>query len=134
MGLKPLRNNFFIFLEPEKNRIFSRKYRIFSIFRQKIDDFLSIFVLPIFFVKIISMQPKNRYFIDKSVEKSDFLSINRSKKIRFFFHWLYLIDMAFRWIHDVDPSDTSVFVLQNMHISHLVDTEQVRILLIINYY
>ena len=47
---------------------------------------------------------------------------------------LYLIDMAFRGIHDADPLDTSVLVLQNRHRSHLVDTEQIRILLIINYY
>ena len=47
---------------------------------------------------------------------------------------LYLIDMAFRGIYDADPSDTSNLVLQDRHISHLVDTEQVRILLIINYY
>ena len=43
---------------------------------------------------------------------------------------LYLIDMAFRGIHDVDPSDTSVLFLQDRHRSHLVDTEQVRNLLI----
>ena len=47
---------------------------------------------------------------------------------------LYLIDMAFRGIHDVDPLDTSVLVLQDRHRSHLVDTEQVRNLLISNYY
>ena len=47
---------------------------------------------------------------------------------------LYLIDMEFRGIHDADPSNTSVLVLQDIHISYLVDTEQVRILLIINYY
>ena len=43
---------------------------------------------------------------------------------------LYLIDMASRGIHDVDPSDTSVLFLQDRHRSHLVDTEQVRNLLI----
>ena len=43
---------------------------------------------------------------------------------------LYLIDMAFRGIHDADPSDTSVLCLQDRHRSHLVDTEQVRNLLI----
>ena len=47
---------------------------------------------------------------------------------------LYLIDIAFRGIHDADPSDTSVLVLQDRHRSHLVDTEQVRNLLISNYY
>ena len=47
---------------------------------------------------------------------------------------LYLIDMAFRGIHDADPLDTFVLVLQDRHRSHLIDTEQVRILLIINYY
>ena len=43
---------------------------------------------------------------------------------------LYLIDMAFSGIHDVDPSDTFVLFLQDRHRSHLVDTEQVRYLLI----
>ena len=43
---------------------------------------------------------------------------------------LYLIDMAFRGIHDADPSDTSVLFLQDRHRSHLVYTEQVRNLLI----
>ena len=37
-------------------------------------------------------------------------------------------------IHDADSSDTSVLVLQDRHRSHLVDTEQVRNLLISNYY
>ena len=45
---------------------------------------------------------------------------------------LYLIDMAFRGIHDADPSDTSVLFLQDRHRSHLVDTEQVRNLLIMH--
>ena len=48
--------------------------------------------------------------------------------------FLYLIDMTFRGIHDADPPDTSVLVLQDRHRSHLVDTKQVRILLIVNYY
>ena len=42
--------------------------------------------------------------------------------------------MAFRGLHDVDPLDPFVLVLQNRHRSHLVDTEQVCILLNINYY
>ena len=42
--------------------------------------------------------------------------------------------MAFRGIHDVDPLDPFVLVLQDRHRSHLVDTEQVCILLLINYY
>ena len=44
---------------------------------------------------------------------------------------LYLIDMAFRGIHDAYPSNTSILVLQDRHISHLVDTKQVRFF--INY-
>ena len=58
---------------------FSRKYRIFTIFRRKIDDFSRFF--PNFFssdffsVKIVSMLPENRFFADKSAEKSDFLFI-----------------------------------------------------------
>ena len=44
---------------------------------------------------------------------------------------LSVIDMAFSGLHDADPSDPSVLVLQDRHRSHLVDTEQVCILLII---
>ena len=47
---------------------------------------------------------------------------------------LSVIVMAFRGLHDADPFDPSVLVLQDRHGSHLVDTEQVCILLIINYY
>ena len=35
---------------------------------------------------------------------------------------LFVIDMAFGGIHDVDPLDPSVLVLQDRHKSHLVDT------------
>ena len=45
---------------------------------------------------------------------------------------LSVIDMAFRGLHDVDPLDPSVLVLQDRHRSHLVDTKQICILLIIN--
>ena len=45
---------------------------------------------------------------------------------------LSVIDMAFRGLHDADPLDPFVLVLQNRHRSHLVDTEQVCILLLIN--
>ena len=47
---------------------------------------------------------------------------------------LSVIDMAFRGINDADPLDPSVLVLQDRHKSYLVDTEQVCILFIINYY
>ena len=47
---------------------------------------------------------------------------------------LSIIDMAFRGLHDVDPLDPSVLVLQDRHRSHLVDTKQVCILFIFNYY
>ena len=47
---------------------------------------------------------------------------------------LSVIDMEFRGLHDVDPLDPSVLVLQDKHRSHLVDTEHICILLIINYY
>ena len=40
--------------------------------------------------------------------------------------------MAFRGLHDVDPLYPSVLVLQDRHMFHLVDTEQVRILLFMN--
>ena len=47
---------------------------------------------------------------------------------------LSVIDMVFRGLHGAYPSDPSVLVLQDKHRSHLVDTEQVCILLNINYY
>ena len=40
--------------------------------------------------------------------------------------------MAFRELHDADPLNPSILVLQDKHMSHLVDTEQVCILLLIN--
>ena len=40
--------------------------------------------------------------------------------------------MAFRGLHDADPLDPSILVLQDRHRSHLEDTEQVCILLLIN--
>ena len=39
--------------------------------------------------------------------------------------------MAFRGLHDVDHLDPFVLVLQDRHISHLVDTERVCDLLLI---
>ena len=42
--------------------------------------------------------------------------------------------VSYLHIHDAYPLDPSVLVLQNRHKSHLVDTKQVCILLIINYY
>ena len=45
---------------------------------------------------------------------------------------LSIIDMAFRGLHDADPLDPSVLVLQDRHRSHLIDIEQVCILLLIN--
>ena len=46
---------------------------------------------------------------------------------------LSVIDMAFRALHDADPSDPSVLILQDRHRSHLVDTEEVCILLNIKH-
>ena len=40
--------------------------------------------------------------------------------------------MAFRGLHDADPLDPSVLLLQDRQRSHLVDTEQVCILLFMN--
>ena len=40
--------------------------------------------------------------------------------------------MEFIGLHDADPLDPSILVLQDRHKSHLVDTEQVYILLLIN--
>ena len=45
-----------------------------------------------------------------------------------------ITDMAFKGLHDSNPLDSSVLVLQDRHRSHLVDTEQVSILLNIKYY
>ena len=47
---------------------------------------------------------------------------------------LFVTDMVFRGLHDADPSDPSILVLQDRHRLHLVDTEQVCILLNIKYY
>ena len=47
---------------------------------------------------------------------------------------LSVIDMAFRALHDANPSYPFVLVLQDRHMSHLVDTEDVCILLNIKYY
>ena len=47
---------------------------------------------------------------------------------------LSVIDMAFKGLHDADPSDPSILVLQDRHRLHLVDTEHICILLIIKYY
>ena len=40
--------------------------------------------------------------------------------------------MAFRGLHDDDPLDPSILVLQDRHGSHLVNTEKVCILLFMN--
>ena len=40
--------------------------------------------------------------------------------------------MAFIGLHDADPLDPSVLLLQDRHRSHLVDIEQVCILLFMN--
>ena len=45
---------------------------------------------------------------------------------------LSVIDMTFKGLHDADPLDPSVLALQDRHRSHIVDTEQVCILLLIN--
>ena len=47
---------------------------------------------------------------------------------------LFVTDMVFRTLHDAYPSDPIVLVLQDRHRSHLVDTEEVYILLNIKYY
>ena len=74
MGSKLFRNQFFIFLEPRNKRKKTGKYRIF---RRKIGDYSRFFADFVFFrfsfVKIVFMLPKNRFFTDKSAEKSNFL-------------------------------------------------------------
>ena len=47
---------------------------------------------------------------------------------------LFVTVMAFRGLLDDDPSYSYVLVLQNRHMSHLVDTKKACILLNINYY
>ena len=47
---------------------------------------------------------------------------------------LSVTDMAFRALHDANPSYPFVLVLQDRHKSHLVDTEHVCILLNNKYY
>ena len=46
---------------------------------------------------------------------------------------LFVTDMAFRALHDADPSDPSLLVLQDKHRLCLVDMEEVCILLNIKY-
>ena len=45
---------------------------------------------------------------------------------------LSVIDIAFRGLHDANPLYPSVLVLHDIHRSHLVDIEQVCILLLFN--
>ena len=40
--------------------------------------------------------------------------------------------MEFRGLHDADPLDPSVLLLQDRHRSHFIDTEQVCILIFMN--
>ena len=47
---------------------------------------------------------------------------------------IQVIDLVFKGLHDADPLDPCVLVLQDRHKSHLVDIEQICILLLINYY
>ena len=47
---------------------------------------------------------------------------------------LFVTDMAFKALHDADPLYLSILVLQDRHRSHLVDMEEVCILLNIKYY
>ena len=46
---------------------------------------------------------------------------------------LSVTDMAFRGLYDANPLDPSVLVLQDRHRSHIIDTEQVCVLLNINH-
>ena len=46
---------------------------------------------------------------------------------------LSVIDIAFRGLHDAYPLYPFVLVLQDRLRSHIVDTEQVCILLLVNY-
>ena len=48
-------------------------------------QFFPIFFLLIFFVKIVSMPPENRFFADKSAEKFDFLFIGFKRRRNHFF-------------------------------------------------
>ena len=63
-GFETHQKQFFDILESGKNRFFQRKIG---------DFFADFFFLRFYFVKIVSMPPENRFFADKSVEKSDFL-------------------------------------------------------------
>ena len=47
---------------------------------------------------------------------------------------LSITDLAFRALHDADPSNPYVLVLHDRHKSHLVDIDVVCILLNIKYY
>ena len=69
VGSKPIRSNFFIFFEPRNKRekIFLTK------FREQSALFSRFFFFRFFPVQIFLKSPENRFFGDKSVEKSDFL-------------------------------------------------------------
>ena len=94
-GSKPVRSNFFIFLEPrEKSRnFFSRKNRFFrkisvfyrekSVFigkyrylSEKSAIFLRFFYFRFFLPKIVSNPIENRFFAEKSAEKADFYLVS----------------------------------------------------------
>ena len=85
MGSKPVRSNFFIFLEPRKkleiffswkNRFFWGKIGFFRekkfVFSEKSVIFLQFFYFRFFLPKIVSNPIENRFFAEKSVEKNDF--------------------------------------------------------------
>ena len=71
MGSKPVRSNFFIFLEPRKKseKNFSRKNRYLS---EKSAIFLRFFYFRFFHPKIFSSTTENRFFTEKSAEKNNF--------------------------------------------------------------
>ena len=64
----PLEATFSYFFSQGKNKISG-----------KIGDFFPIFFFRFFPVQIFSKPPENRFFDDKSAEKSNFLAINRPK-------------------------------------------------------
>ena len=71
VGSKPVRSNFFIFLEPGKKseNFFSRKNRFLS---EKSEIFLLFFYFRFFHPKIFSSTTEIRFFSEKSDEIGDF--------------------------------------------------------------
>ena len=78
MGSKSYISNFFIFLEPGK----------IGFFREKTSIFLLFFYFRFFLPKIVSNPTENRFFVEKSAEKNDFLVLGVKEPLANIFIYL----------------------------------------------